>query len=238
MKTNFIRQISHEVRTPLNVLSGFSQVLAVPGMEIGGAELQEISRKIVENSNRITHLIDKMLDLSQLNRNVDIVCNDTVRPADIAGQAVQMSDICQADHLEFRQQLSPQVEHLTLVTNRQSASKALALLLDNAVKFTQPQAYGEQLLKDQKPQAILTVSATPQHVTFVVEDNGIGIPPEQAENIFSEFVQLDEYTVGTGIGLSIARSLARHMGGDIVLDTGFTSGARFVMTLPRQKKEG
>ena len=74
--------------------------------------------------------------------------------------------------------------------------------------------------------------------TFVVEDNGIGIPPEQAENIFSEFVQLDEYTVGTGIGLSIARSLARHMGGDIVLDTGFTSGARFVMTLPRQKKEG
>ena len=238
MKTNFIRQISHEVRTPLNVLSGFSQVLAVPGMEIGSAELQEISRKIVENSNRITHLIDKMLDLSQLNRNVDIVCNDTVRPADIAGQAVQMSDICQADHLEFRQQLSPQVEHLTLVTNRQSASKALALLLDNAVKFTQPQAYGEQLPKDQKPQAILTVSATPQHVTFVVEDNGIGIPPEQAENIFSEFVQLDEYTVGTGIGLSIARSLARHMGGDIVLDTGFTSGARFVMTLPRQKKEG
>ena len=69
-------------------------------------------------------------------------------------------------------------------------------------------------------------------VAFAVEDTGIGIPPEQAENIFTEFVQLDEYTDGTGIGLSIARSMARHMNGDITLDTDYTDGARFVMSLP------
>lgn len=67
---------------------------------------------------------------------------------------------------------------------------------------------------------------------IVVEDTGIGVPPEQAENIFTEFVQLNEYTDGTGLGLSIARSLVRHMGGDITLDTSYAPGARFVMTLP------
>lgn len=53
----------------------------------------------------------------------------------------------------------------------------------------------------------------------------------QAENIFTEFVQLDEYSDGTGIGLSIARSFARHMNGDVILDTSYTGGSRFVMTL-------
>ena len=69
-------------------------------------------------------------------------------------------------------------------------------------------------------------------MVFVVEDTGIGVPAEEAEHIFEEFVQLDEYYDGTGIGLSIARSLARHMNGDVVLDTSYTRGARFVLTLP------
>lgn len=66
----------------------------------------------------------------------------------------------------------------------------------------------------------------------MIEDTGIGIPADQAENVFNEFVQLNEYIDGTGIGLTIARSLARHMGGDILLDTTYTDGARFVMQLP------
>ena len=232
MKANFIRQISHEVRTPLNILSGFSQVIATPGMEIGSAELQDISRKIVENSDRITHLIDKMLDLSQLNSSTDIECHDTVSPSDVADDAIKESGICQASHLLFELQLSPQAKAIRFVTNRQSAAKALALLLSNAMKFTNPTTFNEQHHDNHKQRATLAVSATREHVTFAVEDTGIGIPPEQAENIFSEFVQLDEYAVGTGIGLSIARSLTRHMGGDIVLDTAYTAGARFVMTLP------
>ena len=65
----------------------------------------------------------------------------------------------------------------------------------------------------------------------MVEDNGIGIPLEEAEHIFDEFVQLDEYYEGTGIGLTVARSLARRMNGDIILDTTYTSGARFIFSL-------
>lgn len=67
----------------------------------------------------------------------------------------------------------------------------------------------------------------------MVEDNGIGIPLEEAEHIFDEFVQLDEYYEGTGIGLTVARSLARRMNGDITLDTSYTSGARFIFSLPK-----
>lgn len=232
MKTNFIRQISHEVRTPLNIISGFTQVLAAPDIKLGSDELQDISQKMMENSERITHLIDKMLDLSQLNRNADIECNDKVRPVDLASQAIAMSGIREADHLCLQQQYSPETEQLTFITNQQSAAKALALLLSNAVKFTNPMALNDRASGDQKQRVTLGIDTTPTHVAFTVEDTGIGVPPEQVENIFNEFVQLDEFTDGTGIGLSIARSLTRHMGGDVILDTAYTNGARFVMTLP------
>ena len=70
------------------------------------------------------------------------------------------------------------------------------------------------------------------HLFFSVEDTGIGIPHKEAERIFEEFVQLDEYYDGTGIGLTVARSLATRIGGNIILDTAYIGGARFVMTLP------
>ena len=69
------------------------------------------------------------------------------------------------------------------------------------------------------------------------EDDGIGIPSAEAEHIFEEFVQLDEYYDGTGIGLTVARSMARRLGGDITLDTSYSNGARFIMTLPLDGKE-
>ena len=234
MKTKFIQQISHEVRTPLNVLSGFSQVLADSAFEIGPDEAQTITHKIVENSERITKLIGKMLDLSVVYSNSDLECKDEVTPADVARQAVKDSEICKAGHLEFQQQLSPESETLSIVTHRRSAVKVLSILLDNAIKFTHPLVFKNRKPDNELAHVVLNVSVTGERVVFVVEDTGIGVPPEQAENIFGEFVQLDEYYDGTGIGLPIARSLARKMGGDVTLDTAYTEGARFVMWLPRQ----
>lgn len=237
MKTQFIQQISHEVRTPLNVLSGFSQVLASPSIELSNDELQDISHKIVQNSERITHLIDKMLDLSLINSNADIDCTDTVRPEELASQAIALSGIRQAEHLQFQMLQSPETKQLSIVTNKKSASKALSLLLSNAIKFTHPLAFKGKNTEGLMQQVTLSVSVNQQYVTFTVEDTGIGVPKEQAENIFKEFVQLDEYTDGTGIGLPIARSMTRHMGGDVVLDTSYTSGARFVMSLPLSARQ-
>ena len=104
-----------------------------------------------------------------------------------------------------------------------AAARALSLLLDNAMKFT-PEGDGQR--------ATLRISATACDVAFIVEDTGIGVPNAEAERIFDEFVQLNEYYDGTGIGLTVARSLAHRLSGNIVLDTTYTAGARFVMTLP------
>lgn len=231
MKSKFIHQISHEVRTPLNVLSGFTQVLAAPDIEISADELQSISKKIVENSERITRLVDKMLDLSMVNAHTCAECNDKVCPADIAYQAAQQAGITQATHLDFNLKLGARTSQIIMTTHLKSAVKALALLLDNAQKFTQPIAFKGKS-PEGKASVVLNVNIDGQNVIFSVEDTGIGVPANQAENIFTEFVQLDEYTDGTGIGLSIARSLARHLKGDIKLDTTYTAGARFIMQLP------
>ena len=232
MKTKFIQQISHEVRTPLNVLSGFSQVLASPDIEIDGEELQSISKKIVSNSERITKLVDKMLDLSLINENADIACDDKVRVFDLANLAIQQSNISTASHLDFTLHIEDSAKEATITTNQKYAVKALTLLLDNARKFTHPLAYGHRPVPTDKRSVVLSVKADAKALIFTVEDTGIGVPPDQAENIFAEFVQLDEYTHGTGIGLPIARVLSQKMGGNVTLDTTYTTGARFVMTLP------
>ncbi len=228
MKTKFIQEISHEVRTPLNILSGFSQVLANWDIEINYDELQDICHKIVDNSERITHLVSKFLDLSMVYSNVDIESSETVAPADVARQAIEESGIQKATHLDFQLKLSSEAEALSFVTNKTMAVKALNQLLDNAIKFTQLKT----IKSGEKAHALLSIDVNEQKVVFALEDTGIGIPSEQAENIFQEFVQLDEYSNGTGIGLTIARTLIRRMGGDIMLDTSYTDGARFVMTLP------
>ena len=120
-----------------------------------------------------------------------------------------------------------------LTTNQRAAVRALSLLLDNARKFTAPaEAYGHQTLSDEKQRVVLKLSVVDGGVQFIVEDTGIGVPTDEAEHIFDEFVQLNEYYDGTGIGLTVARSLARRLGGDVQLDTTYTDGARFVMSLP------
>lgn len=233
MKSDFIQQISHEIRTPLNILSGFTQVVTTPGMELDDETRQDINRQITENTERITSLVNKMLELSDANSQTVLERTDQVPAIQIAAQAVENSGIGTARHLAFDLQMEPEAESSILLTNLAAATRALALLLDNAQKFTLPPEAsrgGEQAEK--MGQAVLKVAAREGRTLFVVEDTGIGIPADEAEHIFEEFVQLNEYYDGTGIGLTVARSLARRLGGDICLDTSYTGGARFVMHLP------
>lgn len=232
LKTQFIQKISHEVRTPLNLLSGFSQVLVDRNIEITDEERQDICQKISQNSDRITHLMDRMLDLSLVNSKTRIECHDRVKVVKVAEQAVNNTAIDKALHLDFTLNVDESAEDVTMITDMKSSVKALSLLLDNAQKFTQPQVFRAKNSFDGKATVELDVSVEGQRVAFVVSDTGVGVPPEETETIFEDFVQLDEFSHGAGIGLTIARSLARHMGGDVVIDKAYTSGARFVMTLP------
>lgn len=234
MKTNFIQQISHEIRTPLNILNGFAQVLIMPEMELDEATQQEVTRGIGENTERITSLVNKMLELADAKSSEELERNDDVPAVQIVAQATEGSRITSASHLTFDIDLAEGIDMVILRTNLQKATRALSLLLDNAMKFTHPaEAAGGAAAVTEKARATLRVSQTEDHqIAFSVEDTGIGVPPEEAEHIFEEFVQLNEYYNGTGIGLTVARSIARRLGGDIVLDTTYTDGARFVFTLP------
>ena len=232
MKTDFIQQISHEIRTPLNILSGFTQLLT-SGMELDEATQQEVTRGIVDNTQRITSLVNKMLELAESGSDTPLERNDQALAIQIAAQAAEDSGITQATHLDFDLDIAPEAETVMLTTSLAPATRALVLLLDNAMKFTHPaEAAGGVNAVTEKARAVLRVTVDDGMVVFTVEDTGIGIPPEESEHIFEEFVQLDKYYDGTGIGLTVARSLAQRLGGDIRLDTDYSAGARFVYTLP------
>ena len=232
MKTDFIQQISHEIRTPLNILSGFAQVLT-SGMELDEATRQEVTKGIVDNTERITSLVNKMLELAEAGSDNPLERNDQSLAIQIAAQATEDSGISQATHLDFDLDITLEAETVMLTTALVPATRVLTLLLDNAMKFTHPaEAAGGVSAVKEKAHAVLRVTVDDGMVVFTVEDTGIGVPPEESEHIFEEFVQLDKYYDGTGIGLTVARSLAHRLGGDIRLDTSYSSGARFVYTLP------
>jgi signal transduction histidine kinase len=222
MKTSFIQQMSHEIRTPLNILSGFTQILTSPDMEeeLDEETKQEYNEKIVESTNQIAELVNKMLEMSDVNSKVVIERNDQLLAIQLASEAIDDIIANNRNHIPIQLKWGEGVDKLLLQTNERAAVRAIVLLLNNAERFTKEGTITLQV--EQKGAKVL----------FIVEDTGIGVPASEAEHIFQEFVQLNEYEAGTGIGLTVARSICRRMGGDIVLDTSYTNGARFVMTLP------
>ncbi|SEM87647.1 Signal transduction histidine kinase [Prevotella sp. ne3005] len=227
MKTEFIRNISHEIRTPLNIVSGFTQILTSPDMELPAGSKRDIQERVTENTDRITKLVDRMLELSDVNNETLIDRNDQTNALNIVSQAIDYSGIAlhtrpgNADAAVVFNTLDNEelASSEALLTNSRYAVHALAQLLENAVKFTKE---GSITLR-------MTSSGT--KVCFSVEDTGIGIPADQTEHIFEEFVQLNEFADGAGIGLTVARSIAQRMGGNLWLDTDYTQGARFVLEL-------
>ncbi|MBR1449249.1 MAG: hypothetical protein IJ588_10965 [Prevotella sp.] len=223
MKAEFIKNISHEIRTPLNILNGFTQIVAMPGVTLSEEEMVNAQKEISENSNRITRLVNKMLELSEASSTLTIERTDDASVEQIAATAADMAMVERAGGpVAFEMHIPDGVGQTMLRTNLHYASRVLELLLGNAMKFTHE---GRVTLS-----AALTSDG--RQVAFAVEDTGIGIPPEEAEHIFQEFVQLDSFADGTGIGLTVARTMARRMNGDLTLDTTYTGGARFVFTLP------
>lgn len=220
MKTEFIKNISHEIRTPLNILSGFSQVIAQSDVELPKDIRHEASEKIVENTNRITSLINQLLILSETSSRNHFECTDTIGLNQLCHNAITNSRV--GDNLFFQFDFVSEVsDDEQILTAEYYATQALSQILDNAMKFT-PEGGKIRMTCKQKD----------GYAHIAIEDTGCGVPEEKAEEIFKEFVQLDEYKTGTGIGLSLSRNIARSLGGDLQLDLSYTPGARFVFTLP------
>jgi signal transduction histidine kinase len=228
MKSEFIRNVSHEIRTPLNIVSGFTQILTTPDIDLSEDIKRDYLERVTENTDRITNLVDRMLELTDASSEILIDRNDQTGVLDIAVQAIDQSKITahtrpgnpdSAVVFDFINNIS--ATSVTILTNKLNAVRALGQLLENAVKFTH------------EGSITLRLDSTDSIIRFTVEDTGIGIPADQTEHIFEEFVQLDEFVDGTGIGLTVARSIAQRMGGNLWLDTSYSKGARFVLELPR-----
>lgn len=222
MKTLFIQNMSHEIRTPLNILNGFSQILTSDDADqLLPEEKEDMRQRVTENTERITSLINKLLVLSESNSQHMLDCTDHTTPGEIATQAVMVAHAASTPEVTFDILINDEVRNCPLQTNREYAIRALIQLLDNAFKFTK--------------QGRVTLSAEKDDhwVSFVVEDTGIGIPQEELSHVFEEFVQLDDYNDGMGIGLTMARSIAIRLGGSLEIDANYTNGARFILKLPQ-----
>ena len=220
MKSDFIKNISHEIRTPLNILSGFSQIMSEQGNRLPEKDRQELSNNIQENTNRITQLINQLLELSDTQSRSHIERTDSISANLMCQTAIVSSGVADNGRHQFHFDTTL-ADDFTITTSEHYAIQAIDHLLDNAMKFT-PKG-GSITMRCSKQGSMLEIS---------IEDTGCGIPPEKADTIFEEFVQLDEFQDGVGIGLALSRSIVRRLGGDIILDTNYQNGARFVLTLP------
>ena len=220
MKTAFIQNVSHEVRTPLNIISGFSQIIANPELTSNSEERQHMAQMMQKNCHQITSLIDEMLELSFSESTEDAVKEDHVEINDMLRDLLQENQplVNHGTHLDFQTTIN---DDFTLTTNQMMLRRAIGTLIDNAIKNTNE---GTITLK---------ASALGNQLIVAVEDTGPGIPDEEAEHIFERFVKLDVFKEGLGLGLPLCRTLINRLGGNVLLDKTFKGpGARFVISLP------
>ena len=219
-KTAFIQNVTHEVRTPLNIISGFSQVISDPDLDVGLAERKEMALTMQKNTRLVTSLIDEILILSLTENSEKVRKEDKVEINELMRDFLQENEsITNVDtKLQFKSSLP---EDFSLQTNENLLKNIINALIDNAAKNTEK---GFITMKADKTDDL--------HVELAVEDTGCGIPSNEAEHIFERFVKLDSFKEGIGLGLPMCRTLAEKLGGSIRLDTSYQSGARFIVTLP------
>ena len=220
MKTAFIQNISHEVRTPLNIISGFSQVIANPELDANIEERREIARMTQKNARLITSLIDEMLLVSLNESSEEAKKENHVEINTLMREVMKEAEgnISTKTTIQYDTTLA---DNFTILSNEYMLKIIINALVDNAVKNT-PE--GAIVLKASKP--------SDNELALTVEDTGCGIPANEAEHIFERFVKLDTFKEGIGLGLPLCRMLIEKLGGGVRLDTAYTKGARFIVTLP------
>ena len=218
LKAAFIRNMSHEVRTPLNVIAGFAQVLADPDLSPDAAKRKEMAHIIEKNNYLITSQIDEMIELALNESAGDVTKDEHVGVNDILQQLAKEKGKFVNDDVTIN--VSSNIDDgFFITTNRDMLKRAIVPLIDNAMKYTA------------KGTITLGASVTDDELKLTVEDTGCGIPETEAEHIFERFVKLDTFKEGIGLGLPLCRVIIARLGGTISLDTNYKEGARFVIRL-------
>lgn len=218
-KNMFLSNMSHEVRTPLNAIVGFSAVLTDEDESFDDESRREFSEIIKVNSFQLLKLINDILDFSDFeNDNItfNIRTHDAVKLCNEVVETVMASR-----KLEVEMRFDTDLSVLMLDTDDARLRQVLINMLVNATKFTEQGSIVLELKMADAGTAL-----------FSVTDTGCGIPPEKQHLIFERFEKLNDFVQGSGLGLSICQLIVKYMNGKLWVDSGYTRGARFCFTHP------
>jgi signal transduction histidine kinase len=219
-KTAFMQDVTHQVRTPLNIIIGFSQVIRDDHQAIPEEEMELILDAMQENSENIQEIIEKMLTAGYLENRTSITKDTPFACNDLCREIMSKIKLKCPETVKLNFETSVP-DSLTIIAHKQAFPKMLKQMLDNANQFTK--------------QGSITLSCRQDDdntVTFTVTDTGIGIAEADEERIFIPFFKLDYYSEGLGIGLNLVRRSAEVQGGTFYYDNTYHDGARFILTMP------
>ena len=222
-KDDFLAMLGHELRNPLSGISSAARLLVHPALDSRG--LAENANIIHRQAVHMTHLINDLLDVSRVTRGQVVIENAPVNLVKVMHSAVeQVSTLI--EHREHRLDLNLPAAPVWVMGDKTRLVQVVTNLLVNAARYT-----------PHKGVLTLTLSATQDQALLSVQDNGIGITPELAANVFEIFVQAKRSTDGVmgglGLGLSLVKSMVEAHGGKVsVYSAGLQHGSTFSVTLP------
>jgi signal transduction histidine kinase len=223
MKSEFLARMSHEFRTPLNSIIGFSDLLAEEGEGPLGEAYADYVRHVSDGAHHLLALVNDILDLSRIEAGRIDLRHEEFAAADATREVLSVTGpLAEAKKIELRSDMPPA---LVAYGDRTRFKQILYNLLSNAVKFT-------------PVSGIVQVTAEPDYgeIRFCVNDTGIGIPREQQTAIFEEFSQVAPATSGVkegaGLGLTITKRIVELHGGRIWVESTPGDGSRFFFTMP------
>lgn len=224
VKSDFLSSMSHELRTPLNSIIGFSSVLLGPSGDPLTPDQRMALEKVLKNGKHLLQLINDILDISKLESGRMTLSVESEDVQTVLSNCILIVEpLIQSKRLALTQDVQQGLPSLN--TDIVKVRQILVNLLSNAAKFTEKGGISIKVWQQEGGM-----------VSFAVKDSGIGIAEKDYGKVFEEFQQVDTSNTrkykGTGLGLPIARKLARMLGGDLTLDSVAGKGSTFTLTIP------
>ena len=222
-KTIFIQNVSHQIRTPLNIIMGFAQVLSdTSGNGLSDEEMKSITDMMDHNSKHLNRMLTMLFDSSDtgLSEELNSQKQDMVSCNDVAREAIESTNLYYPNlHINYQSELA---DDFSIQTNQIYLMRALRELLYNSAKYSD----GKNIK--------LNIVRKDNIVNFIVEDTGKSISESDRDAIFKFFTKADDLSEGLGLGLPLAKRHAQNLGGDLIFDTDYHDGCRFIIEIPIQ----